>query len=223
MAMSSATAVRRKPVAEAPRHDSWAQKTTHGASGSKYFDTRLDSYVERILPGDFCVTGDEIGLVTTLGSCVSACIRDPEAGIGGMNHFMLPESEMSGPSIASARYGGYAMEVLINELLKRGAHRDNLEAKVFGGGSVLAGFRAADVGGRNARFVHEYLANERIAILAEDLGGVHPRKIVYFPRTGKVLVMRLAATRNRAELRAEELYQESLRSRPVAGDIELFD
>jgi len=209
--------------AAGPARDAWAEKSTHGASGRRYYDSRLGSYVLRILPGDYCVTSENVGLVTTLGSCVSACMRDPQTGVGGINHFMLPESEMSGTNVVSARYGGYAMELLINELLKQGAHRDRLEAKVFGGGNVLPGFTTSDVGGRNAQFVHDYLENERIPVVAEDLGGVHPRKIVYFPVTGRVLVMRLAAALNRAELDAERKYQESLRSKPAAGDIELFD
>lgn len=218
--MPAATAARK---AAKGTHDSWAEQTVHGASGRRYFDSRLGKNVARILPGDYCVTDDDMGLVTTLGSCIAACIRDPKVGIGGMNHFMLPESELSSASITSARYGGYAMEVLINELLKQGARRERLEAKVFGGGSVLPGFTISDVGGRNARFVHDYLASEKIPIVAEDLGGVHPRKVIFFPVTGRVLVMRLAAALNRTELRAEEMYQESLRSRPTAGDVELFD
>jgi chemotaxis protein CheD len=220
--MASSSAVR-KPAGTGSARDCWSTRSTHGASGRRYFDSRLGKNVVRILPGDYLVTGEDVGLVTTLGSCVSACIRDPAAGVGGINHFMLPESEMSGPSVASARYGGYAMELLINQLLKQGAHRDNLEAKVFGGGAVLPGITISDVGGRNAKFVHDYLGNEHIPILAEDLGGIHPRKIVYFPLSGRVLVMRLAAALNREEMDAERKYQESLRSRPVTGDVELFD
>jgi chemotaxis protein CheD len=115
------------------------------------------------------------------------------------------------------------MEVLVNELLKQGASRKNLEAKVFGGANVLRSITSADVGMRNAEFVREYLDNEKIPIVAEDLGDTCPRKIVFFPKTGRVLVMRLATALNRAELDAERVYQESLRAKPVAGDIELFD
>lgn len=209
-------------VDEEPGQDSWSQPTVHGARGKSYYDTRLASHMVRILPGDFFVTRDDVGLVTTLGSCVSACIRDPQAGIGGINHFMLPESELSGSGVVSARYGGYAMEMLINELLKNGARRANLEVKAFGGGNVLPGMVTSDVGGRNAGFVREYLADEGLHLIAHDLGGIQPRKIVYFPRTGRVLVMRLAQAFNRAEIEAERLYQESLRQ-PVGGEIELFD
>lgn len=203
--------------------DVWSERTEHGASGRRYYDTRLGTDVVRILPGDYQVTREDMALVTTLGSCVSACIRDVVLGVGGINHFMLPESELSRGNIHSARYGSYAMEVLVNELLKQGATRRNLEAKVFGGANVLRSITSADVGARNAEFVHEYLDNEKITIAAEDLGGTSPRKIVFFPRTGRVLVMRLQTALNRAELDAERVYQESLRAKPVAGDIELFD
>ena len=205
------------------RSDIWSQRTEHGASGRRYHDSRLGVDVARILPGDYQVTAENMGLVTTLGSCVSACIRDVVLGIGGINHFMLPETELNSGNIFSARYGSYAMEVLVNELLKQGAIRRNLEAKVFGGANVLRSITSADVGMRNAEFVREYLANEQIPIVAEDLGDTCPRKIIYFPKTGRVLVMRLATALNRAELDAERVYQESLRAKPVAGDIELFD
>ncbi|TXG98039.1 MAG: chemoreceptor glutamine deamidase CheD [Nevskiaceae bacterium] len=203
------------------RTDHWAAPSQHGARGNRYYDTRLGSEVIRVLPGDYHVTADDVGLVTTLGSCVSACIRDPQAGIGGINHFMLPESEMSGSGIASARYGGFAMEMLINEVLKQGGRRNRLEAKVFGGANVLQGITSTEVGSRNAHFVVDYLQNEQVPIVAEDLGGGHPRKLVYFPVTGRALVMRLAPLRNREELEAERHYLESLRA-PVAGDVELF-
>ena len=211
-------------IAPTPRRgNAWSEHTAHGASGRRYFDKRFGVEVVRVLPGEYEVTADNIGLVTTLGSCVSACVRDVVLGIGGINHFMLPESELDSGNIHSARYGSYAMEVLVNELLKQGAYRRNLEAKVFGGANVLRSIASADVGARNAEFVRRYLDNEAIPVAAEDLGDTCPRKIVFFPRTGRVLVMRLATTLNRRELDAERAYQESLRAKPVAGDIELFD
>lgn len=204
------------------RDDAWGQRTEHGAKGGRYFDTRLGKNIVRILPGEFQVTSDDIGLMTTLGSCVSACIRDVIRGVGGINHFMLPDSEIDSGNLSSARYGSYAMEVLINELLKQGARRQNLEAKLFGGGNVLKSIKSSDVGARNCEFVRVYLQNEKIPVVAEDLGDVYPRKIVYFPNTGRTLVMRLGADNNRAELDAESSYQKQLRSEPVGGDIELF-
>lgn len=163
-------------------------------------------------------------IVTVLGSCVSACIRDRVSGIGGMNHFMLPfaGSDTDSPISASMRYGTYAMEILINELLKAGARRENLEAKVFGGGNVLRGFIAINVGERNAQFVRDYLCMENIRIVAEDLNDIHPRKVYYFPRTGKVLVKKLKQLNNNTLVNREHDYATRLQSVPVAGDVDLF-
>lgn len=213
-------------VATAPaarNRDGWAERSVHGATGGRYYDSRLGKNVVRILPGDYQVTGEDVGLVTTLGSCVSACIRDVVTGVGGINHFMLPDSELKEHNVSSARYGSYAMEVLINELLKHGARRENLEAKVFGGANVLSSITSCDVGLRNAEFVHDYLHNEQIPVVSEDLGDSCPRKIVFFPKTGRVLVMRLSTALNRAELDAERIYQENMRKKPVTGDVELFE
>src|ERR1700693_3574707 len=100
-----------------------------------YFDRTFDCDAAKILPGEYFFTHKDMMIVTVLGSCVSACIRDRVSGIGGMNHFMLPDGggENDSPVSASMRYGSYAMEVLINDVLKAGARRENLEAKVFGG------------------------------------------------------------------------------------------
>jgi chemotaxis protein CheD len=163
-------------------------------------------------------------IVTVLGSCVAACIRDRVTGIGGMNHFMLPDSasDADSPVSASMRYGTYAMEVLINDLLKAGARRENLEAKVFGGGNVLRGFVAINVGERNAQFVRHYLKAEGIRVLAEDLNDVHPRKVYFFPRSGKVLVKKLKQLNNNTLVNREQDYANRLQTKPVAGDVELF-
>ena len=128
-------------------------KVQNIASPTTYFDPKFNAHAMKVLPGEYIVTDRDVMLVTVLGSCVSACIRDPLAGVGGMNHFMLPDLEHGGAASESARYGSYAMEVLINELLKRGAARSRLECKVFGGGAVLAGFTHSNVGKRNGDFV----------------------------------------------------------------------
>ena len=158
-----------------------------------YYDRTFDCDAAKILPGEYYFTSKDMMIVTVLGSCVSACIRDRVSGIGGMNHFMLPDGggDDGSPVSASARYGTYAMEVLINEVLKSGARRENLEAKVFGGGNVLRGFSAINVGERNAEFVRRYLKAEGIRVVAEDLNDIYPRKVYFFPRTGKVLVQGL--------------------------------
>jgi chemotaxis protein CheD len=189
-----------------------------------YFDGAHAKHAVKILPGEYYVTDRDMLLVTVLGSCVSACIRDPKLGIAGMNHFMLPEGrDGDGVLSASARYGTYAMELLINQLLKIGARRNALEAKVFGGGNVLPGLTQSNVGERNAAFVLEYLATERIAVAARDLGGLHPRKIYQFAQTGRVRVKQLARTNNDNEtlVARERDYRRQLEA-PVTGDVELF-
>ncbi len=163
-------------------------------------------------------------LVTVLGSCVAACIRDYHSGIGGMNHFMLPDSaaDDNSPMGTSARYGTYAMEILINQLLKLGARRINLEAKVFGGGNVLKGLTVANVGQRNADFVMEYLATEKIRVVAQDLVDIYPRKVYYFPSSGKVMVKKLRTLHNNTVFAREKDYSSRLKKSKVEGDVELF-
>lgn len=206
--------------AEQDSPSAWEEQLESGGT-LRYQDRQFGCDAVKLLPGEYYVTGEDILLVTLLGSCVSACIRDPLAGVGGMNHFMLPESEM-GAGAGSARYGSFAMEVLVNDLLKRGAARSRLEAKVFGGGNVLRGFTTVNVGQRNAQFVLDYLAAERIGVKAEDLGDTCPRKIHYFPLSGRVLVKRLAPAHSGNELNQEQAYRQRLQQQPVAGDIELF-
>ncbi len=185
-----------------------------------YYDNRFESQALKVLPGEYVVTGEDVMLVTLLGSCVSACVRDPLAGVGGMNHFMLPDSESGEGS--SARYGAYAMEVLVNELLKRGAARSRLEAKVFGGGAVLASLSSSNVGERNSSFVLRYLADEGVPVLAQDLGDICPRRVHYFPRSGRVMLRRLPAAQQAEVMDNETLYQSRLRQTPATGDVELF-
>lgn len=194
-----------------------------GVANLRYHDRAFSHDAIKILPGEYHVTGSDLVLVTLLGSCVSACLRDPLAGVGGINHFMLPEGDRALGGSASARYGAFAMEVLINELLKRGARRSNIEAKVFGGGNVLRSMTTSNVGARNAEFVLRYLADERIAVAAQDLGGSEARKLGYFAKTGRVLLRRIPVAASAAELAAESDYRKRLQVQPVAGDIELFD
>lgn len=189
-----------------------------------YYDRTFDRDAAKILPGEYYYTGKDMLIVTVLGSCVSACIRDKVSGVGGMNHFMLPDGggDADSPISASARYGTYAMEVLINDLLKAGARRENLEAKVFGGGAVLRGFSSLNVGERNAAFVRKFLKVENIRTIAEDLNDIHPRKVYYFPRSGKVLVKKLKELNNNTLVNREQDYANRLHSNKVAGDVELF-
>jgi len=189
-----------------------------------YHDRAFDIDAAKVLPGEYYVTGKDMMIVTVLGSCVAACIRDTQSGIGGMNHFMLPDSTLdtTDPLSKSARYGTFAMELLINQLMKLGAQRKFLEAKVFGGGNVLAGLTAANVGERNAVFVQKFLQTEDIRIVAKDLVDIYPRKIYYFPKTGKVLVKKLKNVHNSTVLQREWDYGSRLQATKVGGDIELF-
>jgi chemotaxis protein CheD len=194
-----------------------------GASTRRYRDPRFDEIAVKVFPGEHHVTGkaDEM-LVTILGSCVAACIRDPLIGVGGMNHFMLPESAGAGWDSASSsmRYGNVAMERLINDILKRGGARQRLEIKVFGGGNVMAA--SSNIGHRNADFVEEYLAAENLPIAASHLRGNQPRRVHYFPATGKVMMLELGRSEQRTVVEEEALYKSKIQAEPVAGSAELF-
>lgn len=189
-----------------------------------YFDRNFNMEAAKILPGEYYTTGRDMVIVTVLGSCVAACIRDRVSGVGGMNHFMLPDSghDQANPLSTSARYGTYAMEILLNQLAKMGAARTNLEAKVFGGGNVLRGFTVANVGDRNAKFVLDFLATEKIRVVAQDLLDIYPRKVYFFPKTGKVLVKKLKRVHNNTIIEREEEYSSRLLYSKVEGDVELF-
>lgn len=210
------TAIRRGP-------ESGSDVPDLGSSTRRYRDSRFSEIAVKVFPGEHHVTSssDEM-LVTVLGSCVAACIRDPLAAVGGMNHFMLPESGGSGwDSISSSmRYGNVAMERLINDILKRGGARQRLEIKVFGGGNVMS--TSINIGHRNADFVEEYLAAENLRIAAADLRGIYPRRVHYFPATGKVMMLELGRTDAQTALESEEIYKSRIQSEPVAGSAELF-
>lgn len=160
-----------------------------GEASFYFFDPHFQHNAVKVLPGEYFVSRERLTIVTVLGSCIAACLWDSRACVGGMNHFMLPEGE-SGDT--SGRYGSYAMELLINEMMKLGARRETLQAKIFGGGQVMHNFTTLNVGERNTRFVQNYLATERIPIVSEDVLDIHPRKVVFFPVTGKAMVKRLA-------------------------------
>lgn len=194
-------------------------------SETVYFDRTFNSEAAKIGPGEYYFTNKDMLIVTVLGSCVSACIRDNKTGIGGMNHFMLPEgsgADKDSPISESMRYGTYAMEVLINQLIRNGAKRENLEAKIFGGGNVLRSFTTNNVGDRNAAFVKKYLKDEGIKVTGEDLLDIYPRKVYYFPKTGKVLVKKLKQLNNYTLVKREQAYSSKLQTNDVGGDVDLF-
>jgi chemotaxis protein CheD len=199
-------------------------KSDKAVANNFYYDRNFDKHAAKILPGQYYVTASDILVVTVLGSCVAACIRDQRSGIGGMNHFMLPQGAEEHGNFAGspARYGVYAMEVLINELLKLGAQRSFLEAKVFGGGKVIANMDQINVGEQNANFVMEFLSTESIPIVAGDLLDIFPRKVYFEPRSGKVRVKKLRDLCHATLVERESDYAQELRTAKVGGDIELF-
>lgn len=162
-----------------------------GEASFFFFDAHFKADTVKVLPGEYFVHDEDLLIMTTLGSCIAACLWDRERRIGGLNHFMLPDG---GGAMESGRYGSYAMELLINEMLKRGANRLTLEAKVFGGGAVVSGMNTLNVGERNTAFVMDYLKTERIPVVSKDVLDVYPRKVCFFPASGKAMVKRLAAT-----------------------------
>ena len=193
-------------------------------SANLYFEPTFGMNAAKILPGEYFVTGQDVVLITLLGSCVAACIRDAETRIGGMNHFLLPDNHGQDPTgAAPARYGAYAMEVMINQLVKMGARRHRLQAKVFGGANVLRGLNERNVGARNSEFVVDFLRVEGIPLIARDLGGNQARKVAYFPATGEARVKRLATNTPATLLETEQQYRRRVSSGPTAGSVELFD
>jgi chemotaxis protein CheD len=187
-------------------------------------DNRFPHEIASILPGEFFVSGDPMIVYTVLGSCISACIRDPIAGVGGMNHFMLPEPKEGGSDSwgESTRYGSYAMESLINEILKQGGVKSRLEIKLFGAGRIYEGH--IDVGANNAKWVIGYLKSEGLAIVKTDLGDVFPRKVYYFTDSGRVLMKKIVHIKNKTIFERENDYALKIKQReklPVE-DVTLF-
>ena len=189
-----------------------------GEASFFYWDAHFRNEAVKVLPGEYFVYDEDLLITTTLGSCIAACIWDRERRIGGMNHFMLPDGAGD-----SGRYGSFAMEMLINELLKKGASRLTLEAKIFGGGAVIGGMSSINVGERNTQFVINYLQTERIPIVSRDVMEIYPRKVCFLPASGKAMVKRLAATHNDAFVAQDRVAAQ--RAAPVSsagGSVDLF-
>jgi len=189
-----------------------------GEASFFFWDAGFGNAAVKVLPGEFFVSDEDMLIVTTLGSCIAACLWDRERHIGGMNHFMLPEGDGG-----SGRYGSYAMELLINQLMKRGASRSSLEAKVFGGGAVIASMTSINVGERNTQFVFDYLRTERIPVVSKDVLDTCARKVCLLPASGRALVKRLAPA-NPALLAAEEraAAAKALPQSTGGGSVDLF-
>lgn len=186
----------------------------------KYYDKVNNCQTAKILPGEFYVTDKQEMITTVLGSCVSACIYDLDSGLGGMNHFMLPGNDAANDADGSTRYGLFAMESLVNEILKRGCFKRNLKAKLFGGGQIIENM--SDIGQKNIRFAKKFLFSEGIPLESHDLGLIFPRKVNFFPLSGRVMVKRLQSLHNNTIEQREKQYMQSLNTTPVSGDIDLF-
>ena len=186
-------------------------------------DTRFPYEVAVILPGEYFVSREPKVIYTVLGSCISVCLRDPLAGVGGMNHFMLaaPASDNALDRwVDTGRYGSFAMEMLMNEIFKRGGKKERLEAKVFGGGKIYDG--TIDIGAKNAAWALDCLEREGICPLKADVGDLCPRKVYYFTDSGKVLLKKLDRVVANAIAQEEGQYREKLQRAPAQSDVTLF-
>ena len=201
--LASATLPAPRPVlGSSPRLEQLkAMPRRPGQASFFFYDAHFHNEAVKVLPGEFFVYGEDILIMTTLGSCIAACLWDRDRRVGGMNHFMLPEGASGGSD--GGRYGSYAMELLINEMIKRGANRSSMEAKVFGGGAVVSGMNSINVGEQNTRFVLDYLRTERITVVSKDVLDIYPRKVCFLPASGKAMVKRLASA-NTEQLLAQE-------------------
>ena len=191
-----------------------------GEASFFYYDSHFKTDAVKVLPGEYFVHDEDIAIMTTLGSCIAACLWDRERKVGGMNHFMLPEGSGLGDS---GRYGSYAMELLINELIKRGASRTTMEAKVFGRGAVISGMTSINVGERNTQFVLDYLKTERIAVVSKDVLDIYPRKVCFLPASGRAMVKRLAAANPEAIVAQERAAAQKVQpASSGGGSVDLF-
>lgn len=193
----------------------------------RFWDKSRNAFCVKILPGEYYYTTTNEFISTTLGSCVSACIWDEQHKVGGMNHFMLPLTDKDEADVTwgdtttdAARYGNYAMEYLINELLKHGGEKNKFQVKLFGGGKVLEG--AGSIGQKNVKFVLDYVRTEGLNLISQDLGDVYPRKVLFDPLTGRVWMKRIKDANDKSLAAREREYQKTINTEPVSGDIDLF-
>ena len=189
----------------------------NGEASFFFYDSHFKAAAVKVLPGEFFVDTEDVLIQTTLGSCIAACLWDRTANVGGLNHFMLPEGNGE-----SGRYGLFAMELLINEMMKRGASKGRMEAKVFGGGAVISGMTSMNVGERNTNFVLDFLKTERIPVVSKDVMDVYPRKVCYLPRSGKAMVKRLAAASEAVLAQDRGAVQKVAPVASSGGSIDLF-
>ncbi|MBL4866950.1 MAG: chemoreceptor glutamine deamidase CheD [Pseudomonadales bacterium] len=184
----------------------------------------LGTVVARVVPGEFYVTAENEAIETVLGSCIACCIRDKVNGIGGLNHFMLPEiTSRTYDGEGYGKMGDWAMEFLINGILLNGGERRNLEVKYFGGAQLLAGLERSAIGERNIIFVQDYFRREKLSPIASDIGGDTPRKVLYYPHTGRVRLKKLASAAASRVASSEKSYAKKVNTEKLsAGSIDLF-
>jgi chemotaxis protein CheD len=206
-------------IGRTPRLDALkAQVRKPGEASFFFYDAHFKNEAVKVLPGEYYCDTEDLLVMTTLGSCIAACLWDRQAKVGGMNHFMLPDGAGD-----SGRYGSYAMELLINEMMKRGASRLTMEAKVFGGGAVISGMNSINVGERNTKFVLDFLSTERIPVVSKDVLDVYPRKVCFLPFSGKAMVKRLAPTNAEALIAQDRAAaQKAAPGNTGGGSIDLF-
>ena len=185
-----------------------------------FWEPKWQCYAIKVQPGAFCISHENIVLTTVLGSCISACIFDPLRNIGGMNHFMLPASIHADDGGRSMRYGLFAMEQLINGLLRLGSRREDLQVKLTGGGDMMSG--VTSIGQQNIEFIEDYVAAEQLQVLAADFGGDQARKVAYFPQEGRMLVSRLDHRDDQRLIEEERSYRQDVDSHLDDSDVELF-
>jgi len=212
--MSAEPLPRQEPVRPTPRNS---------MGSGRYFNREFNADTVKIGLGQQAISDrPDLMIATTLGSCVAACIHDPVRGIGGMNHFMLPDlpaSELEGAGMA-ARYGSVAMERLINALLAAGAERQRLQVKLFGGGRVIES--SYDIGGLNSRFALDYVRTEGLTLAGHDLGGGSARRLHYFPHSGRALRRLLRPEAAAETVTRERRFITHLSQAPEEGEVELF-
>ncbi|MEJ6476034.1 chemoreceptor glutamine deamidase CheD [Pseudoalteromonas piscicida] len=189
----------------------------------RFWDSGRAKVVAKVLPGEFYVSKQDELISTVLGSCIAACVYDEKLGIGGMNHFMLPGAKALREVHAddlNCRYGNWAMEYLINEVIKNGASRTNLKIKLFGGGKIISSM--TDIGDGNIRFAQAYVEEESLNLISQDVGGPWPRKVVFHPQSGKAQVKKLRTMHNNTIEQREVRYLHDIEAQDNKTDIELF-
>lgn len=197
-----------------------AQPRKAGEASFFFYDAHFKNEAVKVLPGEFFVADEDLLVLTTLGSCIACCLWDRDKRVGGMNHFLLPDGSGSGAD--SGRYGSFAMDLLIGELVKRGATRSTMEAKVFGGGAVISGMNTINVGERNTAFVLDYLRTERITVVSKDVLDIYPRKVCFLPQSGKAMVKRLASANTEALAAQERAAAVKPATASTGGSVDLF-